>query len=228
MDLMPKVDMREVIMPEPQEEEEILSPKQKIKPEEIFMGLEPQETVETTKETDQVKQKKKRPPMSEEHKEKLKQARGKALETRRKNAREKQEIKELQKLKKQNELEQLRADVRGERAPRVKKVVEEVFKEEVEEVLKPVEEKTVVETKYTKSDLLKAQQEAVLSYETARQYKKQKKKQEEEVARQEEQLMLNHNLKIAKTIERVRPTTSLHTFKQNPRYGDGDYWDNCF
>ena len=220
MDFMPTVNMSEAPAPEVEsEEEQPTSPKQQIKQEEIFKDFTG-DTLETeSPKQEKVRQKKKRPPMSEEHKEKLKQAREKALETRRRNAREKKELKELQKMKKQKELEELRAEVNGTKSqpkpPKVKEVIEEV--EEYKPPPKPAPQPAPQPTgQYTKEDLLKAQQQAVLSYEKARQYKKRIKKEEEEKIKQNE-------LHMAKAIRRNTPS-----FNTNPRYGDDDYWDNCF
>tara|TARA_R110000737_G_scaffold6594_3_gene20713 strand:- start:673 stop:1338 length:666 start_codon:yes stop_codon:yes gene_type:complete len=221
MDLMPTVtDMNNVSDTEDTEEELPPSPKQQIKQEDIFKDFTPDPTMTETPKQDKIKVKKKRPPMSEEHKEKLKQARGKALETRRRNAREKAEIKELQKMKKKNELEQLRAEVNGDKPPpRVKEVIEEV--EEYTPPPKPAPAPAPQPRgQYTKEDLLKAQQDAVMSYERARQYKKKIKKEQEE---QEEA----HRLQMATAISRNAPRKSqVDNYK--PRYGDNDYWDNCF
>tara|TARA_R110000787_G_scaffold125789_1_gene236955 strand:+ start:670 stop:1353 length:684 start_codon:yes stop_codon:yes gene_type:complete len=227
MDLMPTINMSEVPHDTEDVEEELPpSPKQQIKQEDIFKDFAPSPTEPTMTETpkqDKMKVKKKRPPMSEEHKEKLKQARGKALETRRRNAREKAEIKELHKMKKKNELEQLRAEVNGDkRPPRVKEVIEEV--QEYKPPPKPKPEPAPVRTEptgqYTKADLLKAQQEAVMSYERARQYKKRIKKEQEEKEAE-------HRLKLATAISRNTPQRSqIDNYK--PRLGETDYWDNCF
>ena len=221
MDLMPTVtDMNNVSDTEDTEEELPPSPKQQIKQEDIFKDFTPDPTMTETPKQDKIKVKKKRPPMSEEHKEKLKQARGKALETRRRNAREKAEIKELQKMKKKNELEQLRAEVNGDKPPpRVKEVIEEV--EEYTPPPKPAPAPAPQPRgQYTKEDLLKAQQDAVMSYERARQYKKKIKKEQEE---QEEA----HRLQMATAISRNAPRKSqVDNYK--PRFGDQDYWDNCF
>ena len=224
MDLMPTVtSINNVSDTEDTEEELPPSPKQQIKQEDIFKDFTPDPTMTESPKQDKIKVKKKRPPMSEEHKEKLKQARGKALETRRRNAREKAEIKELQKMKKKNELEQLRAEVNGDKPPpRVKEVIEEV-----EEYTPPPTAPQPAPApapqprgQYTKEDLLKAQQDAVMSYERARQYKKKIKKEQEE---QEEA----HRLKMATAISRNAPRKSqVDNYK--PRFGDQDYWDNCF
>jgi len=222
MDLMPTINMNEVT-PDTEEVEEELppSPKQQIKQEDIFKDFAPDTTMTETPKQDKIKVKKKRPPMSEEHKEKLKQAREKALETRRRNAREKKELKELQKMKKKNELEQLRAEVNGDKKPpRVKEVIEEVqeYKPPPTPAPTPAPQPR---GQYTKEDILKAQQEAVMSYERARQYKKKIKKEQEE---KEEA----HRLKMATAISRNTPQQRHQVDNYKPRLGDNDYWDNCF
>ncbi len=132
----------------------------------------------------------------------------------------KKELKELQKKKKQNELEQLRAEVNGDKKPpRVKEVIEEV--QEYKPPPKPAPEPAPQPRgQYTKEDLLKAQQEAVMSYERARQYKKRIKQEQE---KKEEE----HRLKMATAIRRNTPQTH-QVDNYRPRLGDTDYWDNCF
>lgn len=218
---MPTVtDMNNVSDTEDVEVELPPSPKQQIKQEDIFKDFTPDPVVTETPKQDKIKVKKKRPPMSEEHKEKLKQAREKALETRRRNAREKKELKELQKKKKQNELEQLRAEVNGDKKPpRVKEVIEEVQEYKPPPAPAPAPPPQP-RGQYTKEDLLKAQQEAVMSYERARQYKKKVKKEQEE---KEEA----HRLQMATAIRRNTPQRhQIDNYR--PRLGDNDYWDNCF
>ena len=221
---MPTVtDMNNVSDTDDVEEELPPSPKQQIKQEDIFKDFTPDPVTTETPKQDKIKVKKKRPPMSEEHKEKLKQAREKALETRRRNAREKKELKELQKKKKQNELEQLRAEVNGEKKPpRVKEVIEEVqeYKPPPKPAPTPQPKEPQPRGQYTKEDLLKAQQEAVMSYERARQYKKRIKQEQE---KKEEE----HRLKMATAIRRNTPQTH-QVDNYRPRLGDNDYWDNCF
>ena len=128
----------EVVVREAEEEELIdesleipSSPVSKMSKSEIFETVE--EVDEPIIKPKMVKEKKKRPPMSEEHKEKLKLAREKALMTRRKNSQEKKDMKELEKKvkekKKQNlqkfveEDEPLRQTMRKEEPIDVEKAV---------------------------------------------------------------------------------------------------------
>ena len=117
MDLMPQIRKENVIENNEEKQEIILSPKQKISQGEIFQGLsqeneimthtpiiekkeektveedpnliyEPEQKNDKIVDTPPKKERKKRPPMTEEHKEKLAQARVKALATRRANAKQ--------------------------------------------------------------------------------------------------------------------------------------------
>lgn len=239
MDLMPQVQQKK--QPENIEdfEEIVTSPKSTITQEEIFSGLSPrisnvrglpvtEEINEITEEENTKpilqetvkpeKVKKKRKPMSEEHKLKLAGAREKALATRRANAKQKKEIKELHALKKHRDLEDLRKSVLGDPTPPPPKVIKVV-----EDVIVPVEIKTNAEKTYTKKELIEAQQHAVIQYEKIRLDKKQHKKklQEEEnrinLIREEKESILKKNIK--------RATQPIG--RTSFRNSDRDYWDNC-
>ncbi len=140
------------------------------------------------------KPRKKRKPLSEEHKAKLAQARIKATASRRRKAAEKKELKDMekkekellkkQKLKKLNELEKSL----GETPSEIK-------------VEKPVEEKPVVEDKpvvvekpkpqqglFSKADLDAAVMNGIMGYEKVRKERKSKKKQEEAKAQEHQKV----------------------------------------
>ena len=159
--------------------------------------------------------KKKRPPMTEEHKQKLAEARVKALETRRKNALEKKEIKELEKKKKQMEKQKLIDYVGGVEPPKVMKVKEEevdqVVKEVVREVIKPIEREYI-----TKKELEESNLQAIIKYEALRKKRKEDKKIVEQQTKAEDI--------IRKKLERAMPDTKAYYGRELPN----DYFRNCF
>ncbi len=222
MDKMPNVIMN-VEEPEINEEitEEIITREPMLNEEDIFIDdrrekekvrdtPEKKEEIEEIEEIEPepekpVKTKKKRKPMSEEHKEKLKLAREKALETRRRNAKEKREIKELNKRKKEMELEKLRNEVHGVKVKEVKTVVEQP---------KPV---IIKEQSFTKKDIEEAQYTAIANYEKMRKAEKQKKKELERAQREAEEVKKKLNKAVNFTSNRA-----------DARYGDEDYFSNCW
>jgi hypothetical protein len=147
------------------------------------------------KEGKKTKSGKERKPMSEEHKEKLKQAREKAFLVKKQKAEERKKLKEqdaeeknLLKLKKQKDIEKLKKEVLGgdkeEPKPQAPPVpVREIIRHEVPTL--------------TKEDLEKAQLNAIMSYEKlrlARKEEKKKKQQEDaEMDRLRDKLMKAKN-----------------------------------
>ena len=229
MDLMPEVieDEPEINHEEEinlddmnQLEEEIVEEKKipQIKKEDIFLREGEVEPIPKPK-------RKKRPPMSEEHKEKLAKARVKALETRRRNSEEKKELKELEKKKKQIEKQRLKDFVEGkesksyepiETPPRVMKVVEESkpepIKEPIKETPKPINTREYI----TRQELEESNLKAILAYEAIRKQRKQEKHKKQQEENQVEQ--------VRKKIERAMPDTKAY-------YGRDlreDYFNNCF
>ena len=195
---MPKVQVNNP--PEIEEfKEEVLSPKQKISQGEIFQGLTQENEImshtptieDENEEIGEIKelkaepepkpQKKKRV-LTEAQKENLAKARVKALATRRANAKDKKEIKELKQLKKNQELQKLRHEVIGEEAPppKVKKV--EYIEPEPAPAPPPQEPEPRLpkERQYTRAEVIQAQGEAVLQYETIRLEKKSIKKKQQD------------------------------------------------
>jgi hypothetical protein len=226
MDLMPEVIETE---PEINEEEEIKLDDEddfdsqiveekkipQIKKEDIFFREGEVEPIPKPK-------RKKRPPMSEEHKKKLAEARVKALETRRRNSQEKKELKELEKKKKQIEKQRLKDFVEGketkqiETPPKVMKVVEEPkpepIKEPIKETPKPVKTREYI----TRQELEESNLKAILAYEAIRKQRKQEKQKKQHEEKQVEQ--------VRQKIQRAMPDTKAY-------YGRDlreDYFNNCF
>ncbi len=121
------------------------------------------------------KPRKKRPPMSEEHKKKLALAREKAMAVRQAKAKEKKENKDLEKQEKE-----LLKKQKVKRVQKLKKEVEEDSntKPQIREADYPV-------STITKKDLEEAQLDAIIKYETIRKQRK-KEKQEKQVKEKQE------------------------------------------
>jgi len=233
MDFLPKVEEK-LIEDEPDEiEEEIIEEaKPKITEDDIFNAkpklvikevIEPQivkefkefkeEELKTPKPT------KKKRVLSEDHKEKLAQARVKALETRRENAKIKREKAQLEKAIKEKELEELRAKA-GIRKPKTeviqpKKEVKEEVKEEIPNLaVRPdwLDKKQY----YTQEDIEKASLNAIMGYEKIRKERKAKKREEEEKTKHERELK-------QQLTQRIMPQNNT-----NIMYGQQNYWDNCY
>ena len=106
---------------------------------------------------------KKRPPMSEAHKEKLKFAREKAMISRKNNAKARAEAKSLDKEEKELLTKQ--------KVKRVKKLKEEVEEPDEPKIL-PIKESSVA---FTKKDLEEAQLDAIMKYDLLRKKRKKEK-----------------------------------------------------
>ena len=117
---------------------------------------------------------KKRPPMSEEHKQKLALAREKAMEARKKKAADKKVAKAL-------ELEEKEL-LKKQKHKRVQKL-----KEEVEDDIKPNEPKPSGSF-FTKEQLEEAQLNAIMNYEKIRKTRKAEKKEKQKKDMEEEAL----------------------------------------
>lgn len=155
------------------------------------------------------KPRKKRPPMSEEHKAKLKVARDKALAVRRKNAAEKKELKDLQKEEKDL--------IKKNQIKKVNKLKKEVGEEEEPPTPEPFKEPVKREASYptstiTKKDLEDAQLEAIIKYETIR--KQRKKEKQERMKHENEQKMVRETL--------MRAVAPQKNYKTNNPFG------NCY
>jgi hypothetical protein len=141
------------------------SPPSKMTKEEIFDLPSPKKEIVRDTPKKEVKTRKKRPPMSEEHKEKLKKAREKALETRRRNSKDKKEMIELEKKAKQKKKDQLKKFVEDDEEVEEKpKVIEKIIKQDI--------------------DVEKAVLDGIMKYDAMRKQRK-KKKQEEQQEEQE-------------------------------------------
>ena len=136
----------------------------------------PQEPQLPCKLTKKGKPRKKRPPMSEEHKAKLALAREKAMLARKKKAQEKKENKAL-------ELEEKEL-LKKQKVKRVKKLKEEVEEDTPQQP--PPEIKR--EPTFTKKDLEEAQLQAIMNYEKIRKSRKEEKKIKQEKEREQEAL----------------------------------------
>tara|TARA_R110000803_G_scaffold111890_1_gene180302 strand:+ start:165 stop:812 length:648 start_codon:yes stop_codon:yes gene_type:complete len=130
--------------------------------------------VKTEKLTKKGVPRKKRPPMTEEHKEKLKAARVKAMASRKAKAQERKEVKSL-------DIEEKEL-LKKQKVKRVKQLKEEV---EDENNVKPVVHREKGNT-FSKADLEEAQLQAILNYEKIRKTRK-KEKQVKNVKDKEEQ-----------------------------------------
>ena len=200
------------------EEEEDLMPEivakiPQIKKEDIFLR-------EGEKEVEPKPKKKKRPPMSDEHKAKLAEARVKALATRRKNSLEKKEMKELEKKKKQMEKQNLIDFVEGKTKKEV--IVKEVDPEppKIMKVKEPEPERAPAPSPkreyITKEELEESNLQAIMKYEALRKKRKEEKKVLETIQKEEDI--------VREKIKRALPDTKAYYGRQLP----SDYFKNCF
>jgi len=154
--------------------------KQKTIQDDIFEEDEP--PPKPKKEGKKTKNGKERKPMSEEHKEKLKQAREKAFQVKKLKAEERKKLKEqeeeektLLKLKKKKDIEKLKKEVLGGDKEEPKPQAPPPAPVPVREIIR--------EPSITKEDIEKAQLSAIMSYEKLRlQRKEEKKKKQQEDA----------------------------------------------
>ena len=183
-----------------EEEEESIVPVAKSKREdmdvdEIFNM--PQKEVKLTKKGVPRKQ---RPPMSEEHKEKLKFAREKAMASRKSKAKERKESKAL-------DIEEKEL-LKKQKVKRVKKLKEEVD-DETDEVnpnfVYEDTKKSSNKQSFSKEDLEDAQLNAILNYEKIR--KERKKEKHEKLKQNADQEQLKQKLRRA-----VAPTQEYNPF----------------
>jgi len=124
-----------------------------------------------------VKEKKKRKPMSEEHKAKLALAREKAMIARKAKAEERKKMKELD-----NQEKELLKQQKVKKVQKLKKEVEEPEPEMTQMTQK-------VSNSITRKDLEEAQYDAIVKYETLRKQRKAEKKKVQEQERQKQELM---------------------------------------
>ena len=157
----------------------------------------PQKEVKLTKKG---KPRKQRPPMSEEHKEKLKFAREKAMASRKSKAKERKESKAL-------DIEEKEL-LKKQKVKRVKKLKEEVD-DETDEVnpnfVYEDTKKSSNKQSFSKEDLEDAQLNAILNYEKIR--KERKKEKHEKLKQNADQEQLKQKLRRA-----VAPTQEYNPF----------------
>lgn len=155
--------------------------------EDIF-SMQPniQDNVKLTKKG---KPRKKRAPMTEEQKEKLKKAREKAMAVRKARAEERQKEKDLD-----NQEKEL---LKKQKIKKVKKLKEEVEEDLPTETVKETQPKTipVKETTnyFSKKDLEEAQLDAIIKYESLR--KARKKEKQERLQKEKEENMVRETLR---------------------------------
>lgn len=196
--------MKQVV--QPVEEEPINEDTGEVNPNFVYEEPAPEPKPEPVKKV------RKKRVMTEEQKQKLAEARKKALAVRRANAKKKQEIKDLKKMKQDKELDDLRNSVGVSReslpAPVEPKPAKPKPKPPPEP--KPVHTK---EYKYTEEDLQSFSLKAIQDYDTlrkSRKIEKQKLKQEESYKEKERQKL-------------------LRVVSNKPSYNSSDdYWGNCF
>ena len=165
----------EDVMPKPK------SKKEKLNVNEVFdlpkeTPIQPMETPTNVKLTKKGVPRKKRPPMSEEHKQKLALAREKAMEARKKKAADKKVAKALD--MEEKEL------LKKQKHKRVQKLKEEVNEEAPQ---------TIKETKppgnlFTAEQLEEAQLNAIMNYEKIRKTRKAQKKEQQKKDMEQEVL----------------------------------------
>jgi len=187
--------------PEPEEVEE----KTPATMEEIFDGVPSFRKIKDTKP-------RKKRVLTEEHKEKLKLAREKALITRRKNAAKRKEIKDLEKRKEENQLNQLRKEAGVE----IKELEPEPEQESEPDppVFDNHQSTEVKMFNMTAEQIEELQMSAIANYDTVRMKRKEKKKKAEEKQRQVNQV--KDELK-----EIITPS-------QAKKYGREGYWNDFF
>ena len=152
-----------------------------------------------------VNEPKKKRILSEEHKEKLKVAREKALATRRANAAIKKETKELEKKVKTNKLNKLRkeADEPIDDVEPIKSLPIDILVPEV--VKKPMQS---VQSHISQADLEAVALNAIIGHEKIRKARKQKKKEAEEITYQ--QNLLKQQLSNVMNNKPVKPQFSTN------------------
>jgi len=200
----PEITEEEVVA-EPEQESEEVEEKPPATMEEIFDGVPSFRKIKDTKP-------RKKRVLTEEHKEKLKLAREKALITRRKNAAKRKEIKDLEKRKEENQLNQLRKEAGVEI-----KELEPAPEPEPEKINIDIDNRQSTEVKmYNMSaeDIEELQMNAIANYDNVRIKRKEKKKKAEEKQRQVNQV--KEELK-----EIITPS-------QAKKYGKEGYWNDFF
>ena len=208
--------LSDVPLDESEEEEQIVEfiPKPKPTKEDIFegdveMSVEEVEEPKVVPKVKKVKEtlpkpKKKRKPMSEEHRAKLALAREKAIAKRQFLAEERRLQREKEKLVKDQEqiLQQRQTQKELERLQKKlkkTKIKEPVSSDEEEEVKVPVKKNAQpMPSNFTMEDLQNAQLNAIMGYEAVRKKRKEEKKKKDQVNKQKKDIM--------DTIQKAKPS----------------------
>lgn len=147
------------------------------------------------------KPRKKRPPMTEEHKAKLAFAREKAMAARKKKAQERKENKALD-----SEEKEL---LKKQKVKRVKKLKEEVEDNNDGSIIDPPKE-TIKQQSFTKEDLEEAQLQAIMNYEKIRKQRKEKKRIEQEKNNEQEMLKAQLRRAVAPPQQEYNPYANCY------------------
>jgi hypothetical protein len=139
------------------------------------------------------KPRKKRPPMSEEHKAKLALAREKAMESRKKKAQERKENKALD-----TEEKEL---LKKQKVKRVNQLKEEVLEEPT---------KINKESSFSKKDLEDAQLHAIMNYEKIRKQRKEEKKERQKQEAEQEALKAQLRQAVAPPKQEYNPFSGCY------------------
>lgn len=160
--------------------------------DEIFNMPQTQEPIKPevnfVKLTKKGKPRKQRPPMSEEHKQKLALAREKAMESRKKKAQERKENKALE-----TEEKEL---LKKQKVKRVNQLKEEVLEEPT---------KINKESSFSKKDLEDAQLQAIMNYEKIRKQRKEEKKDRQKQEAEQEALKAQLRQAVAPPKQEYNP-----------------------
>jgi len=161
---------------------------------EIFnMPQQSQVEEPNVKLTKKGKPRKKRPPMSEEHKAKLALAREKAMESRKKKAQERKENKALE-----TEEKEL---LKKQKVKRVNQLKEEVLEEPT---------KINKEQSFSKKDLEDAQLQAIMNYEKIRKQRKEEKKERQKQEAEQEALKAQLRQAVAPPKQEYNPFSGCY------------------
>jgi len=162
-----------------------------------------------------VKEKKKRKPMSEEHKQKLALAREKAMIVRKAKAEEKKKMKELDKEEKEllktqkiKRVKKLKKDVESD-DPVPDGVIDEGIAEDIQRNNNPNHGRY---SEITKKDLEDAQLDAIMKYDAMRKQRKKEKKEAEMVEKEKNKVLNN-----------IQKATGSYSYRDG-----SNRWDNCY
>jgi len=162
-------------------------------PQPSIQSQDPQAEVKLTKKG---KPRKKRPPMSEEHKAKLALAREKAMAARKKKAQERKENKALE-----SEEKEL---LKKQKVKRVKKLKEEVEDNDDGSILDPPTKKESIQM-FSKKDLEEAQLQAIMNYEKIRKTRKAEKQVRQKKEAEQEALKAQLRRAVAPPQQEYNP-----------------------